>query len=168
MAALIGENLTQSRLKECLSYDPKTGLFTWLVPRSGHEAGRTIYPSALHKYVVIKIFGQSYQAHRLAWFYATGEWPKDQIDHKNLIQSDNSWGNLREATSAQNSANVAPLKSKSGLKNVCWRKSDNKYIARLQVGRKRHTVGFFDCPAAAYFAVVIFADIHLGEFARMS
>lgn len=166
---MIGENLTQEIVRKYLHYNPDTGMFTWLLPRSGHQVGRVNYPRSHNSYVHVKMFNQSYLAHRVAWFYMTGKWPRNEIDHINLIRHDNSWKNLREATSAQNSANVPETRKNrsSGLKNVVWRKSDSKWIARLQVSRKRHTVGFFDCPAAAYFAVTIFADIHLGEFARM-
>ena len=73
--------LTQERLKEVLHYDPETGIFMWLVApngriRVGMEAG-----SSHDGYIGIKVDRILYKAHRLAWFYMTGEWPANDVDH---------------------------------------------------------------------------------------
>ena len=75
-------NLTQSQLKEFISYDRDSGKFTWIKSPSrnikvGSEAG-TIHITG---YVYIRFLNKQYRAHRLAWFYVYGVWPKDQLDH---------------------------------------------------------------------------------------
>ncbi len=46
-----------------------------------------------------------YKAHRLAWFYVHGVWPKEQIDHINGDKADNCIANLRLADFSKNQAN---------------------------------------------------------------
>ena len=81
--------LTQERLKELLHYDEETGLFTRKTRVASRMKG-TISGARHNKgYVQIMIDGDNYLAHRLAWFYVYGEWPKNQIDHINRIKTDN-------------------------------------------------------------------------------
>lgn len=97
--------LTQEFLKEWLSYDPETGIFYWL-PRP-HSYRRTYVAGCDNGngYVIIRFKWQLYLAHRLAFFYMTGLWPKEQIDHINGKRYDNRWVNLREASPSENGTN---------------------------------------------------------------
>ncbi len=83
------QTVTQAELKALLHYDPASGVFTWVAgQRSGCVAG------AMWKgYISVRIAGRNYQVHRLAWLYMTGEWPADEIDHKNTVRDDNRWTN---------------------------------------------------------------------------
>jgi len=69
-------DFTAKELKRILKYNPNTGIFTRL--RSGRIAGGTDTDT---KYWRIMISGRLYHAHRLAWYYMTGEWPPSTIDH---------------------------------------------------------------------------------------
>jgi hypothetical protein len=96
--------LNQQILKRFLHYDLETGIFTWIYHYKntyliGTEAGT---PNT-KGYIQIKLIGKKYLAQRLAFLYVNGEWPKNEVDHENEVKNDNSWNNLREATSQQNS-----------------------------------------------------------------
>lgn len=104
---VIQSNLTQEDLRERLNYDADTGEFTWLKPAStrltpGSRAGY-VNTKGYHK---IRVGYIKYSAHRLAWFYAHGRWPKEEIDHVNGDKADNRLANLREVTHAQNMQNL--------------------------------------------------------------
>lgn len=99
------ERLTISALKEQLHYCPESGQFTWLVTRNRIKAGDVGGYVRRSGYVRIGIFGRFYMAHRLAWFYMTGAWPEQVIDHINGDPADNSWNNLRDVSPAINAQN---------------------------------------------------------------
>ena len=134
------------RLREVLSYSPETGEFTWLVTngphaREGNRAG-TDHPEG---YRVIRVDGVRYLSHRLAWFYVNGEWPKEQLDHRNGIRNDNRISNLREANQSQNSQNQAVRRdSKSGHTGVHWLERERKWSAVIQASGKTIRLGQFN------------------------
>lgn len=113
--------ITQEYLKSVLNYNPDTGIFTWLNPRNRplkKRGGIAGYINSI-KYRVIKTNGKAYLAHRLAWLYMTGSFPKNQIDHLNKIRGDNRWANLKGVTNAENCRNKSISKNnKSGISGV--------------------------------------------------
>lgn len=137
-------NITQSELKEALNYDPETGVFTWNINIGTRaKAGNT--PSNIRDgYSRIKVNGKQYQAHRLAWLYVHGEWPR-QIDHINHIRSDNRLINLREVSVSDNTRNqTLSKKNTSGVCGVHWCKRQNKWRSQINANGKRMTIGYFD------------------------
>ena len=132
--------ITQKRLKELLRYDPMTGIFIWLISRKGEQAG---YINSIG-YTVIGIDSEKYFAHRLAFLYMTGKFPKDQVDHDNHIRHDNRWKNLNSSTNAANHKNM-PIQSAntSGITGVGWHKSSGKWRARIIVNYKDVYLGLF-------------------------
>lgn len=163
------EPLTHDRLLAVLHYDPSTGKFTWRVRTSfrimiGDEAGSMTYG-----YIEIGIDGVRYMAHRLAWFYMTGEWPDRQIDHRDTIRSNTRWGNLRLATNGQNVCNSGIRKNNtSGFKGVSFSKAIGRWHARIMVEGELHLLGYFDTPEQAYAVYAAKAvELH-GEFARLT
>lgn len=150
----MNSQISMERLKQRVSYDPETGVFIWRETlggkcREGWPAGRLGTGKAAG-YMRITIDGCEYKAHRLAWFYMTGEWPKDQIDHINGNPSDNRWSNLREATQSQNKANTRAYRnSKSGIVGVCWSASNRKWNASINKDGKRIHLGRYHDLATA-------------------
>ena len=153
--------LTAKRLRELLHYDPET-VRVALCVRVGDEAGGVHKTSGYRR---IRVDGRTYQAHRLAWLYMTGAWPKDQIDHINGAEADNRWCNLRPAENSRNRANsVVQSNSNSGLKGVC--KSGRKWRAYITAGGKMRYQGRFNDPEEAALAAATAAYAVFGAFAR--
>jgi hypothetical protein len=165
MAKKYRNSITLERLKQALSYDPSTGLFTCLITRGRRLAGDITGTLNQHGYVLICIDGVTYSAHRLAWFYVTGCWPEDDIDHKDLQKNNNKFCNLRPATKSQNGANTKPL-GKSGVKGVSWSKSNKRWHAKIKVNQKTIDLGRFIHKHDAAQAYADAAVKFFGEFAR--
>lgn len=128
--------LTQERLRYFLSYDPETGVWTWLNPPNhntrlkGQQAGNRRNDG----YLRIRIGGCLYYSSHLANLYMTGFLPKEEMDHKDRDPSNDKWTNLREATSSQNKFN----RTYDGLRGV-YRSGSNWYAS---VGRSNY-LGLF-------------------------
>lgn len=144
--------LSREQLKQLLAYNPDTGAFTWIncqakQVRAGTPAGH------LRKdgYVVIKVNGRPYKAHRLAWLYMTGFFPIE-VDHRDRTPSNNRWSNLREATHAQNCRNRI-FANATGTPCVSQERS-GRFRARLKLNGTRTQLGIFATKAEAQRAVV--------------
>jgi hypothetical protein len=151
-------------LKSILHYNPQTGIWTWLVDRgvNGLSQAGTKAGGKMHK---IKIDKQGYSTHRLAFFYMTGRWPKDQIDHINNNHFDDRWINLREANTSQNCANQGCRKNSSiGLKGVT--KNGAGFMAQINVRNKHFYLGTFRSTIEAHRAYAKAAKQMFGEFSR--
>lgn len=152
-------------LKSILRYDPDTGNFIW-VNHFGRRILAGSIAGALNKgYVEIGINLKKYKAHRLAWFYMTGEWPKHYIDHKDRNKVNNKWENLREATKFQNQWNTKLSKNnRTGFKGVKF--SQGKYAAGITVAGKGIYLGSRATPEEAHELYKEAALKYFGEFAR--
>lgn len=121
-----------------------------------------------HKgYRFIKIDNQEYSEHRLAFFYMTGEWPPNQIDHSDLNKAHNAWENIRPADGSQNQAN-RPISKRNttGFKGVSGRKfaGGYRYIAQISHRGTNTHLGVFDTVEAAHVAYCKAAKRMHGKF----
>lgn len=89
----------QDYIKANFSYNPDTGLIT----RFDRKNSNGSYDS--YGYLILKIKGVQYKAHRIAWFLYYGEFPKNNIDHINHVRDDNRIKNLRDVTQKVNNRN---------------------------------------------------------------
>jgi len=155
------------RLLELLDYDPLTGIFTRKIALSRRNKVGDVAGNLTKGYIELSVDGHTYRAHQLAWFYVHGRWPVGELDHRNLIKSDNSIGNLREATDSQNGGNSPMRKNnRTGFKGVTAH--EQKYKAAVMVNRKRIHLGVFDTPEQAAMAYDAAALKHFGEFALIN
>lgn len=163
--------ITQERLKELLRYDPETGVFTRRVSTGRHgrwAAGTTVEGRPMRAgHLRVMVDRRHYLAHRLAWLYMTGEWPKDEIDHRDRAPANNRWGNLREATTAQNGQNRDARKdSTSGKTGVYWIASRQKWRAEIKPpAGMRKSLGYHASWEAAVAARLAAERAYFGSFA---
>jgi len=154
-------------VRKTFAYDLKTGLFTWKYRVANVLAGSVAGSKGANGYTYIRFRKLSVLAHRLAWFYVYGEWPKEQVDHVNGDRSDNSLENLRLASQSQNSCNGALRSTNtSGYRGVSWSKAKKKWVASVVKERKQYKLGYFDSKEDAYLAYLEAARRLHGDFAR--
>ena len=56
-------------------------------------------------YLIIKVKGKQYKAHRIAWLLCYGDFPKSELDHVNRDRTDNRIENLRESNRREQNRN---------------------------------------------------------------
>lgn len=156
---------TVEQLREMLHYNPETGILTWRKKRNHKSVQAGCLNKNGYRYVVIN--KQRHQEHRVAWAIQYGEWPKDCIDHENMVRSDNRLANLREATVTENNRNRGPQSNNTtGFKGVTRDKNTGRYQARIRDNKKTFHLGCFDTAKEASEAYVSAAAIHHGTFGR--
>lgn len=152
-------DLTCAKLSETLRYDPLTGEFYRL--RNTGSTGRigpVVVRPGVRGALALCVQGKRYYAHRLAWLYVTGEWPRHEIDHIDGNALNNRFGNLREANSAQNKQNMhRPRRSnKSGalgvFKHGTTKAGQIRWRARIQLNGRTIHLGLFDSVDEAHQA----------------
>lgn len=173
---LIDKSIQHDRLLDLVHYDPLTGVFTARVDLSkkrpaGTELGRLHYNGSGNVYFRIFLEGIDYWAHRLAWFYVTGEWAA-VVDHRFGDGTDNRFENLRACNQMQNTHNrPASKRSSSGVKGVCPMLGGSKpyWLANIMANGQRHQKQFpytyAGFEAAKEWRREMAEKLH-GEFAR--
>lgn len=149
-------------LRRLLSYDPATGILTWLPRLTEMFAGATVearrtscarwnrryagtVAGALHPdgYLVIKVHDRSMLAHRLAWAIYHGKWPKI-VGHIDDVRSNNRIRNLRSITRQTCQRNQRRHRSNtSGRTGVTWSRTRDIWVAQIKIGEKSHYLGSF-------------------------
>lgn len=163
------EKITQDRLKQLVEYHCDTGEFTWLQSRQGNRGVGSIAGSVTSQgYRELSLDGKRYLAHRMAFLYALGVAPDDEVDHINGHKLDNSFKNLRLSTRAQNKQNTLSARrhNKSGFLGVSFSTPMKKFEARIQAQGVIHRLGYFDDPKDAHSAYVV-AKRNLHEFCNL-
>jgi len=166
------KTITQARLKEVLVYSAADGTFTWRSEaRTGkhaafvlHRAGDVV-SNAGHPYPRVTIDGERHYLHRLAWLYMKGQWPNEEIDHRDGDKTNARWKNLRAATSLINKQNARRPRSdnKSGHLGVSWDSERKKWTARIKVDGKYKGLGrFADVEMAAKAYINAKRQLHAG------
>jgi hypothetical protein len=149
------EDLTPEEVRTLLHYSPQDGTFTRLVRTSvSIKAGDKTGYTSPDGYTYIPLFNINYSAHRLAWFYTHGVWPKI-VDHINGDKSGNRLCNLRNVSHAENCFNRsrANAANKTGVRGVEHNKRSGRYVARVKRNGVAYYFGTFKTLPEAEMAV---------------
>lgn len=145
--------LTQELLKQYLSYNPENGLFIWLqYKQRPSKIGSIAGCLRKDKYWTICLMEKQYFAHRLAWLYVYGKFPKNDIDHINGNKIDNRIVNLRECNQAQNNQNFKNPRINNATKLLGVSFRNGKFRARIGINKKIISIGTFNTAHEAHNA----------------
>jgi hypothetical protein len=154
--------------RQLLDYNPETGVLTWKARtpdmfKDGKRpkewrcrnwnskcAGKVAGCDRGDGYWVLRIDDILHFRHRIAWLIKTGDWPSDEIDHRDGVDKGDVISNLRPATHAENMQNARMKRNnKSGFIGVSWSKAASKWGARINFQGRYVHLGLFDDPAEA-------------------
>ena len=170
--------MDQQFIRECMDYNPKTGVCTWRKrPRHHFEtdskyrsinsrcAGQKMgTPNKAGGYLVVRINKRLYRLHRLIYLWMTGDLPYF-VDHMNRNTQDNRWNNLRAATHSQNQANNGRRRTLP-YRGITLRRS--KYVAQCSYKGRPQYLGSFNNMEDAARAYDQRAKQLFGEFAVLN
>ena len=145
--------ITQEYLKFILNYNEITGIFTWENRPSNRIQLKQIAGCEQKiGYITIQINKKHYKAHRLAWLYVYGEWPKNQIDHINGIRNDNRIENLRDVSVRENSSNGVEHRNNKLI--GAYITKDKKWKSQIQINKKLIYLGIYNTELEAHNAYI--------------
>lgn len=136
-----------SHLASFAAYDAETGEFIAVrqrrvdSPKVGQSIG-TKFGNG--KYLCVRIAGEHYALHTLAWLWMTGSFPQYEIDHCDGNGCNNAWVNLRDVPHSVNRQNSKKYASnKSGITGVRWDKWYGMWKAEVRVRGKTYDLGHY-------------------------
>lgn len=149
-------------LRTVVSYNPHTGEFRWLVHTRHTHPDVPVGGLGTNGYQQISINSRRYYAHHLAWYFMTGTWPNEQVDHANREKTDNRWCNLRLASSAQNTWNQAARPSQFP-RGVCKQRS-GRFQSKIYASGKWKCLGTYNTQDEAHEVYKAASRALRGEF----
>jgi hypothetical protein len=101
----------------------------------------------------IKVSGRFYAEHRLVWLVEHGEFPTQEIDHRDRVRGNNQIDNLRLVSRKTNMENTGTnTRNTSGFKGVGFSKAMQKWRAFIGHNGKIKALGYFPTPELAHAA----------------
>lgn len=153
--------------KEHLRYEPDTGALVWIKALSKRAVAGKKAGSFSHGYVSVGFRGKAIPAHVIIWFMHTGEWPSEEVDHRNGNRRDNRLDNLRLATDSEQQCNRRmDRRNSSGVKGVYWNKHASKWQAYITKHGRVMYLGIYSDIEDAKAARERAQSVHHGEFVR--
>lgn len=127
---VIPTNETLERIKREFTYDPDTGVVVRTTARNGARQVKEL--------TQVGEFHTS--AHRIAWFFITGKWPDQVVDHKDRNHFNNRANNLRLVSAHENLTNRGKYKRQATSKYKGVSRRRNHWSVRFKGKR----IGSFD------------------------
>ena len=152
-------------IQEFISYNEHTGEFTALKSRGKIKEGVILGSRTVLGYLTLTFNNKSYLCHRLAFFFKTGYFPENDVDHINGNRSDNRWCNLRIATRQQNLFNKTGNKGRESLRNVYPHKS-GKFRVKMKINGITTHFGYYSTVEEAISIANSVRKEHHQEFAK--
>ena len=144
----------QNYLLECFRYDEETGKLYWKErpryhfdsPIGAYRSNRYFNKEAgslTNGYLLIRLDGKRYQAHRVIWMIVKGTEPNGFIDHINGNKLDNIIENLRDVSCGENNVNRHKLRkdNTTGYLGVVYLEITDTYHASIQYCGKSISIG---------------------------
>ena len=162
------DDLKAEQLRRIVSYNPETGIFHWLQNRGGQPAGGVAgcaRKSLKKPDILLCIRKKKYLAHRLAWLYVYGSFPKGDIDHINGDPADNRISNLRDVSHRTNMENRkgAQANNKLGKLGVSL-DGRGRIRATIQIdGKQKHLGNFPNTEDAHQAYLTAKRELHVGN-----
>jgi hypothetical protein len=162
--------LSQADVKQLFDYDPLTGELTWRIRAAnnvfaGQRAGVEDYQTNGNpRRRQVRIANVSYNEAHIIWVWMTGAWPRSKIDHADLNPFNNSWSNLRKATTGQNTANGR--NRRLGRLKWTYLQSSGRYQAQVRSKGTIHCLGSYDTEQEAHDVAYAVAQQLHGPFVR--
>jgi hypothetical protein len=144
-------DITLPYIRQVLLYCPTTGVFVWKKRKTRQDLVGCVAGSiGSHGYFAIGVLNRKRLAHRLAWFYTTGRWPKLHIDHIDGNKLNNCFANLREVTRFGNLQNMrqATKRNKTQLLGVSLHQG--KWRVQIMTRGQRIRISGFNTPEEAH------------------
>lgn len=164
------EKLAQKKLKELLTYNQETGIFTWKERQvemfnhcenpqiqckawnarfAGKQTGykwknkkaKTFY---MRIGITLNKKSKLYLAHRLVFLYTEGQLPSEDVDHIDGDGTNNREDNLRKVSRQENHKNRSINSTNtSGYIGVYWYKVTQKWRVQIKVKGETKNGGYF-------------------------
>jgi hypothetical protein len=148
---------SQKYLRECFTYNRRTGVLRWRRRPRRHFAttnswavwnrkhARTIagcLVPAGYRYVGLN--HTIYKAHRVIWKIVTSREPPATIDHVKGNVADNRWHRLRAATMLEQNWNARLKRNNTSGHCGVYRVGSGRYGAHIRINRAYRYLGTFD------------------------
>lgn len=140
---LTPDSRTLQHIKDYFEYNPETGQ----IFRFNHDGSLVteLYAEDDGGYIRFEIFGRKIRSHHVAWFLHYGEWPVDEIDHRDRIKTHNYISNLRYSNPIDQRKNTNKRRMKE-LTHIYRHKFKGvtKFRVRIKKNQKLINYGIYD------------------------
>ena len=133
------------RINWCDYFSYEDGKLYWKASRGRIRAGSEAGSADQQGYIVVRLNGKDYKAHRIIWEMHYGPIPEGmEVDHIWHNRKDNRIENLRLVTRTGNGRNQSKFATNtSGVTGVNWNSQAGKWRAEIYVGGKHISLGLF-------------------------